>query len=168
MYQSGFNLNGIAITDDGKYLIVVQSNTGKLFRIDIASRQVTEIDLSAAKLTNGDGILLRRQTLYVVGNQQELIVKVELARDFFHGTVVSSITDPSFAYPTTIAQARDRLLVVNSQFDKRGAGVKPDLPFTVSSVPLPLEPSTSPQREDTQSGGYRGYRSDVLQSPTAY
>lgn len=156
VYQSGFNLNGIAITDDGKYLIVVQSNTGKLFRIDIASKQVTEIDLGGAKLTNGDGILLRRQTLYVVRNQQELIVKVELARDFSSGTVVSSITDPSFAYPTTIAQARDRLLVVNSQFDKRGAGVKPELPFTVSSVPVPLEASTRPQREDTQSGGYRG------------
>lgn len=135
-YQSGFNLNGIAITNDGNYLLVVQSNTGKLFRIDIANKQVMEIDLGGAKLTNGDGILLRRETLYVVRNQQELIVKVELSRDFSSGTMVSSITDPSFAYPTTIAQTRDQLLVVNSQFDKRAPGVSPELPFTVSSVPI--------------------------------
>jgi len=138
VYQSGFNLNGIAATNNGKYLIVVQTNTGKLFRIDIASKQVTEIDLGGATLTNGDGILLsRRRILYVVRNQNELIVKVQLSEDFSRGTVISSTTDPSFAYPTTIAQARKRLLVVNSQFDKRGAGLTPELPFTVSSISLP-------------------------------
>lgn len=138
VYQSGFNLNGIAATNNGKYLIVVQTNTGKLFRIDIASKQVTEIDLGGATLTNGDGILLsRRRTLYVVRNQNELIVKVQLSEDFSRGSVISSTTDPSFAYPTTIAQARKRLLVVNSQFDKRGAGLTPELPFTVSSISLP-------------------------------
>jgi len=138
VYQSGFNLNGIAATNNGKYLLVVQSNTGKLFRIDIASKQVTEIDLGGATLTNGDGILLSgRRTLYVVRNQDELIVKVQLSKDFSRGTVLSSTTDPSFAYPTTIAQVRKRLLVVNSQFDKRGTGLTPELPFTVSSIPLP-------------------------------
>lgn len=29
-----------------------------------------------------------------------------------------------------------RLLVVNSQFDRQGPGLTPDLPFSVSSVPL--------------------------------
>lgn len=137
IYQSGFNLNGIAASSDGKYLIVVQSNTGKLFRIDIANKQVIEIDLGGTQLTNGDGILLsRRQTLYVVRNQQEVIAEVQLSWDFLRGTVVSSITDPSFAFPTTIAQAGKRLLVVNSQFNRRGAEVTPELPFTISSVPL--------------------------------
>ena len=41
------------------------------------------------------------------------------------------------AYPTTIAKANDRLLVVNSQFDKRGEGLSPVLPFSVVGVPLP-------------------------------
>ncbi|MDF5722159.1 MAG: SMP-30/gluconolactonase/LRE family protein [Rhizonema sp. PD37] len=139
-YQSGLNLNGIAASLDGLYLIVVQSNTGKLFRIDIDSKEVTEIDLGGERLTNGDGILLSRgekQILYVVRNQLKLIVKVELEEDFSRGTIVSSTSDPSFAYPTTIAQARKRLLVVNSQFDKRGPGLTPELPFTVSSIPTP-------------------------------
>jgi DNA-binding beta-propeller fold protein YncE len=138
IYQSGFNLNGIAATQNGKYLIVVQSNTGQLFRIDIDSKEVTEIDLGGEQLTNGDGILLvGKQILYVVRNRQELLVKVRLSKDFSRGRVISTTTDESFAFPTTIAQAQSRLLVVNSQFDRRGAGLSPELPFTVESVPIP-------------------------------
>ncbi len=44
-YGEGFNLNGIAATGDGRYLVTVQSNTGNLYRIDIESREVTHIDL---------------------------------------------------------------------------------------------------------------------------
>jgi Cu-Zn family superoxide dismutase len=36
----GFNLNGIAATQDGRYLITVQSNTGNLYRIDTGSREI--------------------------------------------------------------------------------------------------------------------------------
>jgi sugar lactone lactonase YvrE len=137
VYQQGFNVNGIAISSDGKYLIVVQSNTGKLFRIDVATRAVTEINLGGETVTNGDGILLDVRTLYVVRNQQGLIVKILLSEDLSSGTVVSSSTDPSLTYPTTIAKAGDRLLVVNSQFNNRGEGKQPVLPFTVSSIPAP-------------------------------
>jgi Cu-Zn family superoxide dismutase len=136
-YQQGFNVNGIDATADGRYLIVVQSNTGKLFRIDTSSKAVVEINLGGQALNNGDGILLDGRTLYVVRNQQGLIVKVQLAEDFASGTVVSSTSDPSLAYPTTIAKAGDRLLVVNSQFNKRGEGLTPVLPFSISSIPIP-------------------------------
>jgi Cu-Zn family superoxide dismutase len=136
-YQQGFNLNGIAASANGKYLVVVQSNTGKLFRIDIASKQVTQIDLGGQTLTNGDGLLIEGHTLYVVRNQQALIVKVRLSGDFSSGRVVSSTNAPSLRYPTTIAFARGRLLVVNSQFDKRAPGLTPELPFTVSSIKAP-------------------------------
>ncbi|HEX6287567.1 MAG TPA: hypothetical protein VFZ66_00175 [Herpetosiphonaceae bacterium] len=137
VYQPGFNANGIAASANGKYLVVVQSNTGKLFRIEIATREVTEIDLGGATVTNGDGILLKGHRLYVVRNRQELIVEIRLSGDLSRGSVVSSTTDSSFAFPTTIAEARGRLLVVNSQFDRRGPGLTPDLPFTVSSIKLP-------------------------------
>jgi sugar lactone lactonase YvrE len=136
-YQQGFNLNGISASADGRYLVVVQSNTGKLFRIDTQSKAVSEIALNGEALTNGDGLLLEGRRLYVVRNQQELIVSVLLSEDLTSGTVEGSTTDPSFAYPTTIARAGNRLLVVNAQFDRRGPDVRPDLPFTVSSVPAP-------------------------------
>ena len=136
-YQTGFNLNGIAASTDGKYLIVVQSNTGKLFRITVADKAVAEIDLGGGTVMSGDGILLSGQTLYVVRNSATLIVPVTMSADFSSGRLGTAFTDPSLRFPTTIAQNGSRLLVVNSQFDKRGPGLTPELPFTVSSVALP-------------------------------
>jgi Cu-Zn family superoxide dismutase len=136
IYGPGFNLNGIAVTENDRYLIVVQSNTGQLFRISLATKEVTEINLGGTRLTNGDGLLLRGHTLYVVRNAQAIIVRVQLSGDYSTGRIVSATTDPSLAYPTTLAQADGRLLVVNSQFDKQGTG-QPVLPFTVSSIKFP-------------------------------
>ena len=136
-YGEGFNLNGIAATEDGRYLVTVQSNTGKLFRIDTQSKEVVETDLGGETLENGDGILLDGQTLYVVRNQQALIVPVELSEDFASGEVGRGFTEASLTYPTTIAKHDDRLLVVNSQFDRRRSGEDPELPFTVSELEIP-------------------------------
>jgi sugar lactone lactonase YvrE len=134
-YEEGFNFNGIDATEDGRYLVAVQSNTGELFRIDIESKQVVEINLGGETLTNGDGLLLDGRTVYVVRNEQELIVPVKLSREFTSGKVGEPFTDPSFAFPTTIAKTDGRLLVVNSQFDKQEG--EAELPFTVSSVEVP-------------------------------
>lgn len=135
-YQSGFNLNGIAATPDGRYLIVVQSNTGQLFRITTADKSVTEIKFGGT-VRNGDGILLDGQTLYVARNADKIIVPVQLSADFTTGTIGTPFSDATLMYPTTLAQAGNRLLVVNSQFDRRGPGLTPTLPFTLSSVPIP-------------------------------
>jgi hypothetical protein len=40
-------------------------------------------------------------------------------------------------HPTTAAFAHGPLLVVNSQFNRRSAGLPGQLPFTVSSLPHP-------------------------------
>lgn len=135
---SGFGANGIVAVDD-ETLVYVQSNTGQLYRVDLPSRTVQAIDLGGADLTNGDGLALGGgRKLYVVRNRQEQIVEVRLRRDFESGRVVAEGTDPTFAFPTTAALAKgNRLLVVNSQFDRRGGGQAPELPFTVSSVKRP-------------------------------
>lgn len=132
VYQPGFNLNGIVATPDGAYLVVVQSNTGGLFRISLATKQIVPIDLGGESVA-GDGLALRGRVLYAVDRPN--IAKIKLAGDLTSGEVVSRTSDPSLAFPTTIAIARGRLLVVNSQFDKRGG--TPTLPFTVSSIDVP-------------------------------
>ncbi|OLV17100.1 Superoxide dismutase [Cu-Zn] precursor [Deinococcus marmoris] len=138
-YQPGFNLNGIASTPDGSTLIVVQSNTGKLFRIKVSDKSVTEIKLSGVggnTVPNGDGILLNGQTLYVVRNQDVIIVPVTMSADFSTGRLGTPFSDPSLRYPTTIAQEGKRLLVVNAQFNNRGTGLTPEVPFTVSDIAI--------------------------------
>lgn len=134
-YRNGFNLNGIVATEDGRYLITVQSNTGDLYRIDTESREIAQIDLGNASLTTGDGLVLDGQNLYVVRNQPGDVVPVELSEDFASGEVDEGFGSSSLQYPTTAAKYGDRLLVVNSQFGSQGG--QPQLPFTVSSIPIP-------------------------------
>jgi WD40 repeat protein len=129
-----FEVNGIVASDNGRYLVVVQSNTGKLFRVEIATKEVVEIDIGGASV-NGDGLQLVGRRLYAVA--AGAIVEVLLSGDLSRGKVVSRTTDPSFSSPTTNAIARGRMLVVNSQFDRLFSGQPPVLPFTVSSMRLP-------------------------------
>ncbi|MGI9175101.1 MAG: SMP-30/gluconolactonase/LRE family protein [Rhodothermales bacterium] len=138
-YGDGFNLNGIVSTPGGRYLIVVQSNTGQLFRISTDDDpEVQAIDLGGATLTNGDGLLLDGQILYAVRNQQGLIVPVELSDDFLSGTAGEGFTSDALMFPTTIAQISPRsLLVVNAQFDEQGPNGSPSLPFNVVRIQIP-------------------------------
>jgi len=48
-YQPGFNANGIAASEGGKYVIVVQSGTGKLFRVDLRTKEVSDDERGRAR-----------------------------------------------------------------------------------------------------------------------
>jgi len=136
-YVDGFNVNGIAASKNSKYLILAQSNTQKLFRVTVADQSVTQIDLGG-ELVAGDGLVLKGRTLYAIERQGDVgyVVRIDLERRLDAGTLVSRTTDPSFNDPTTAALVGRSLLVVNSQFGERSAGVAPG-PFTVSRVPAP-------------------------------
>ena len=137
-----FNLNGIVATPDGRYLLTVQSNTGNLYRIDTQTKQVTQVDLGSKTLTNGDGLVLTGNTLYVIRNQG-VITKISLGNNLKSGKVIGDDTTVPFPddFPTTGALVGGRLLVVNSQFNTKGGPVggttPPEKPFTVSAIPAP-------------------------------
>jgi len=114
-YGPGFNANGIEATRDGRRLIIVQSNTGKLFRADPDSGFTREIALDRP-VTNGDGILLAGRTLFVVRNRDERIAAVRLSRRLRSGRVQREIADPRFDVPTTIADFAGRLYAINARF----------------------------------------------------
>ncbi|MGN6676066.1 MAG: hypothetical protein ACTHMA_22455, partial [Thermomicrobiales bacterium] len=116
------------------------------------SKRVVAIDLGGAALTGGDGLLLEGQTLYVMRNAATRLVTLHLAADFASGTVVGTTTDPTFAFPTAVARVGDPQLVVNSQQDKRTTNQPPTLPFTVSSLPVPV---AAPGLPNTGAGGAR-------------
>ncbi|MDF2758223.1 MAG: hypothetical protein K0S99_855 [Thermomicrobiales bacterium] len=140
LVQTGFNANGIAATPDGQYLLLAQTNTGALYRVDAATGETIQVDLGAGSLPGGDGLELDGETLYVVREGQ--ITTVTLGPDYTSGRVGASFSDPSFATPTTIARFDGCLLVVNSQFAALPG--QPQLPFTVSSVPLPSPIAATP------------------------
>jgi len=116
VYIAGFNVNGIAAAKGGRVLIVVQSNTGKLFTVNPRTGVSREIDLGGATVTNGDGLLLRGRTLYVVRNQLNLIAVVKLNGSLTRGRVVAELTDPDFDVPTTITFTAGSLYAVNARF----------------------------------------------------
>ncbi len=128
-----FNANGI-VSASSRYLVVVQSDTGALYRVSATDGAVRRIDLGGAAVMAGDGLELRGRTLFVVRNSAGIIAKVRLSALLTRGSVVDEITNPTFDFPTTAALAFGRLLVVNSQFDERGPEGNPEEPFTVSSI----------------------------------
>jgi sugar lactone lactonase YvrE len=116
VYQPGFNVNGITRTPDGRALLVVQSNTASLFRVEPATGVATQVDLGGAALTAGDGLLLLGNTLYVVQNQLNQVAKFRLSDSGRTGRLVGTATDPRFRVPTTIAAFGRRLYLPNAKF----------------------------------------------------
>ncbi|MEU8301267.1 superoxide dismutase [Micromonospora sp. NPDC048909] len=128
---TGINLNGIARTPDGSALIVVQSNTGTLFRVNPATGATTAVDVPGQNFLNGDGLLLVGRTLYVVQNRLNQIAVVELNRAGTAGTLTGTITDPGFDVPTTVAKALGRLYLPNARFTTTPT---PTTPYTAVAV----------------------------------
>jgi hypothetical protein len=135
-YIAGFNANGI-VSSRGE-LIVVQSNTGKLFTVDPATGDTTEIDLGGATVLNGDGLELLGGTLFVVQNQFNQIAVVKLGPGLASAQVLGAITaddlspDTSFDIPTTVTFAAGHLWAVNARFSTEPTD---DTPYWVTRIP---------------------------------
>ncbi len=130
VYQAGFNVNGIDATPNGKKLIIVQTNTAKLFKVN--RRGVArEISLGGATVP-GDGILLHGRTLYaVVRSPQDGVLVLRLTPNLRSGTVLRTITSTGLDDPTTIDEHGSRLYAVNARFSTPPG---PDVPYWVTKL----------------------------------
>lgn len=127
----GFNTNGIEATPNGDFLIIVNSSTGKLYRVDPETGDAHEIDLRGDNVQAGDGLVLDGRTLYVVQNQSNQIAVVELTPDLASGEVAKTITSEHFDVPTTAASFGNDLYAVNARF---GTDPTPETEYTVVRV----------------------------------
>jgi Cu-Zn family superoxide dismutase len=130
----GTNANGIVVTPDNRYLLVVVSTSGKLYRIGIATKEIREVTLSEP-INAGDGLLLEGTKLYVCRNATNRIYPVAMNGDYLSGTVGTPFGE-GLLFNTTMARAGAYLLVVNGQLNQRGTGNQ-QLPFSVSRVVVP-------------------------------
>ncbi len=131
VYTTGINANGIAQTPDRGALLVVQSNTGGLFRVDPSTGVATLVDLGAESLVNGDGLLLEGRTLHVVQNRLNTLTSLSLDRGATSGKVIRKLSDGRFDVPTTVASFRDRLYLPNGRFTTTPT---PTTPYNVVAV----------------------------------
>ncbi|MEU6033847.1 superoxide dismutase [Actinomadura sp. NPDC047616] len=116
VYGAGFNANGITPTPDGRGLIVVQSNTGGLFRVDW-SGATRRVNLHGESLPEGDGLLLRGRTLFAVQNRLNAVAVLRLNAAGTEGRVVRRVGDLRFDVPATVAAFGSRLYLPNARFD---------------------------------------------------
>jgi sugar lactone lactonase YvrE len=128
------NANGIATTPDGKSLLIVQSNTGKLFTVDPATGVTKAVDLGGEVLTNGDGLLREGRTLYVVQNRLNTLAAFKLAKSGASGRLFAKVTDPRFDVPTTVASFGRRLYLPNARFTTPPT---PETPYNAVAIPRP-------------------------------
>ncbi|WP_440069707.1 superoxide dismutase [Streptosporangium sp. OZ121] len=131
VYTTGINANGIAQTPDRRALLVVQSNTGGLFRVDPSTGVATLVNIGAESLVNGDGLLLEGRTLHVVQNRLNTLTSLSLDRDATSGKVIRKLSDGRFDVPTTVASFRDRLYLPNARF---ATTPTPTTPYNVVAV----------------------------------
>lgn len=125
-----FNLNGIVATHHGKRLIVVQSNTGALFRIKLTDSPATIEKVDAPALVGGDGMIVDRGRLVVVVGSATPpnLTFLRLNRRDLRGRIDKVVTDPTLRGPSTVARAKNTYLVVNADF---ASSTKP---FTISGL----------------------------------
>ncbi len=110
-----YNANGITTTPDGRALLVVNSTTGGLYRVEHDGR-ATEVDLGGRTFVHPDGVLREGRTLYVVQNAANSVAVVRLDQSATRGEVARTLAAEGFDVPTAIARSRDRLYVTNARF----------------------------------------------------
>jgi hypothetical protein len=131
LVPDAFNANGIVAARGGRWLVIVQSVTSTLFRVDSRTGATRAIELSRGSLSGGDGLELRGHTLYVVRGQPDAVVPVRLGRRLLTGAVQPAITDADLDVPTTATFAAGRLYAVNARF---GTPPGPDVDYWITKL----------------------------------
>ena len=122
---NNFNANGIERTPDRAALLVIQTATGFLFRVNPRTGIARRVDLGSTVLKNGDGMLRDRRTLYVVQNQLKKIAVLRLNEKGTKGRLVASISSTDFDVPTTVARRGGSLYLPNARFGNTDPEPKP-------------------------------------------
>jgi len=129
---SGFNANGIVARRG--WLIIDQTNTGKLFRVDPRTGTTRQIDTGGYSVANGDGLALRNGRLYAVRNQDNLVAVFNLGSDLLSASLIGEIKSPgNLDVPTTATFALDKLWVVNARFSTTPT---PTTPYWITRLSL--------------------------------
>jgi sugar lactone lactonase YvrE len=131
--QPGFNANGIAAR--AGWLVIVQSNTGFLFRLNPRTGATVKIDAGGYLVTNGDGIHFRGRTLYVVRNQDHLVAVLRMGESLRHARLKGETKPAPGAVdvPTTATITLGGLYVVNARFNTPPG---PDVEYWITRLPL--------------------------------
>ncbi|KAI5403381.1 hypothetical protein KIW84_050812 [Lathyrus oleraceus] len=108
---SYIGLNGIAYVSSGDYLLVVQSNTGKVFKVDADDGTARHVLLNE-DLTRPDGVVFRSDgVVLVVSPQANKLWLLKSNNGWGEGVVYDKIDLESEGYPTSVvSRGRDKII----------------------------------------------------------
>jgi len=114
------NANGIVGDSDGKTLVVTNSTTGVLSRVDTESGIASPVQIHDHEplFPNTDGLYMDGCTLYILQSwsQIQMIAVVELSDDLTQGTFVKNLVSEVFAVPSTITGFGNCIYAINTHF----------------------------------------------------
>ena len=125
--------NGITTTPDGRFLLMVNSTSGDLYRVPRGNGRATKVDVRGTSLTNGDGMLRLGTTLYVVRNQMNKVATLKLAANGATARLTDQRFSPRFDVPTTIARSAGGLFLPNARFSTEPT---PSTTYTANRIPI--------------------------------
>ncbi|MFD2570733.1 gluconolaconase [Spirosoma soli] len=113
------NLNGIVYHPD-KFLIVVKSSTGELFKVDLVNVGIVK-QVTGVTLKGGDGMVLVNNDLYVVNGQN----RVSLVRSIDGWNTASVVRTDSIGYDqsTTNVEVSGRIYTINARIGEVNAAI---------------------------------------------
>jgi sugar lactone lactonase YvrE len=114
--KEGFNLNGVVCHPDG-YLIVAQSNTGELYKVNLKNPlDITKV--KAAEILGADGIFLNgKNELIVISNSKKEVYQLN-STDGFASAKVLKTAPTVMNFPTTGIVVDKKYYVLNAKLDE--------------------------------------------------
>ena len=109
--------NGIVAVGHGQLVVVQSRGVGRLVRVDARTGASSVVDLGGYSVLNGDGLVRRGRTLWVVRNANNLVAVIRLDRTAASGRLLRELTSPLLRVPSTGDLFGPWLYVVNARFD---------------------------------------------------
>ena len=109
--------NGIVAVGHGQLVVVQSRGVGRLVRVDARTGASSVVDLGGYSVLNGDGLVRRGRTLWVVRNANNLVAVIRLDRTAASGRLLRELTSPLLRVPSTADLFGHSLYLVNARFD---------------------------------------------------
>lgn len=139
----GYGVNGIVYHPNG-YLLVANSNTGQLYKVDITNPKKIHKVLLDQYYMGADGILLKGKDklIMAVNGGNEKIVQLNTEDDWQSAKMkATTILQDRFTYPSTVTRKGDELWAMNAKFHElNDSNAVPSQRFAIQKIvlkPLP-------------------------------
>ena len=113
--KEGFNLNGIVCNQKVNYLLVCQSNTGEIYKVDIKTKKISKTTTSP--ILGDDGLIFHKNELIVISNSSRKIIKL-ISNDNWTSAKNVGEVNSEMTFPTTGTRVNGKYYVLNAKLNE--------------------------------------------------